>query len=497
MKVNKLLHLPWAIHAPALEVIVNEYAMHLSAPKVEVASLREGYSTRRADRLRRFAGGVGDMQKMMNQFHGEQASYALVEGVAVIMVTGPLTKNYELITYWYDGTAMTAVADALKSALKNPMVKAIMLYVDSPGGTVDGTQELANYIYASRGGKPIIAFTDGSMYSAAMWIGASADASVISGDTAGTGSIGVLATHYDISKAQEMFGLKVTEIYAGQYKTVGTPNRPLTEGDKAVIQSEVDYLYSIFVNDVAKYRATTPDDVLARAAEARCFIGTQGMAAGLVDGVSTYDQLLIDMAAGKAVKKDGAAVAVPANISVPSAVAGMPKEIAAAVAPAKTATKKEESQMDLDELKASHSALYQAVLADGRAQGLKEGARGERARADAIRQNTIAGHEDLAAAAIAEGTGLEGFLLAQTRAEKDAKGLALKKMEADAAQPQPGSEAANAKSVAKTEADATPEEKTKAAWDKDSTLRAEFNNNYAAYEAFAKADADGRVKIKK
>lgn len=476
MKLTELVRLPWAILPAALDNIVRECAAHRAQPKIDHAPLKDAYFARRADRLRTVAGAVGDYRKMLNQFFAEQSSYVVAEGgVAVLMITGPVTKNYELITWYMDGTSTAAIAAGFKAALADQRVKSIMLYIDSPGGHVDGTQELANLIYSSRGGKPVIAFSDGGVYSAAMYIAAAADRLLISGDMAGVGSIGVIATHIDISKAEEAMGIKVTEIYAGKYKGVGSPHRPLSDSDKAIYQAEIDQMYSTFVNDVAKYRGTTPEDVLSRMADGLTFLGTQGIEAGLVDGVSTMDQLLADMAAGVVVGL-GSAPAVPV---------------------AETAVNQKEIQaMDIKELQAKHPDVYAAVVAEGRAlameEGKKAGAEAERTRIAAIREITIPGHEAIAEEAIKSGMSVGAYAIAQSRTEKEVAAAALKAQREEAPAPQPGSgpPAEGAASAA------TPEQKEKAAWEKDEKLRADYNGDFAAYQAYNRAVQSGRVKVK-
>jgi len=175
----------------------------------------------------------------------------------------------------------------IRNALNDSGVGKIILYIDSPGGTVDGTFDLANFIFNNRGQKPIIAYTDGMMLSAAYAIGAAADAVFISGDTTMVGSIGIVAAHEDYSKLEEKIGIKTTEIYSGRYKRIISQYAPLSEEGKKTIQDEVDYLYSIFINDVAKFRGTTSKDVLSRMSTdaKRIFIGHQAITAGLVDGL--------------------------------------------------------------------------------------------------------------------------------------------------------------------------------------------------------------------
>src|SRR3990167_6400724 len=117
------------------------------------------------------------------------------------------------------------------------------------------------------------------------------------GETTQVGSIGVVATHIDISKAEEKAGIKTTEVVAGKYKRVASMYEPLSEEGFNSIQEKVDYIYSLFINDIAKFRGVSPEQVLADMAEGRVFIGANAIKAGLVDGVSTLDGLVSSAAA--------------------------------------------------------------------------------------------------------------------------------------------------------------------------------------------------------
>ena len=138
------------------------------------------------------------------------------------------------------------------------------------------------------------------MASAAYWIGAAADAVVISSDVVQVGSIGVVATHTDVSKSEEMQGIKTTEIVAGKYKRIASQYAPLTQEGRQTIQDHLDYIYSAFVEDVAKFRGVSVDNVLSNMADGRVFIGKQSIDVGLMDGVSTIEKLIEDLNAAGA-----------------------------------------------------------------------------------------------------------------------------------------------------------------------------------------------------
>ena len=271
MKILDILTSPWAIVPSKLVEIVEIYNTHLKGEKIDVKIIE------------------AQIGKPLNR---EEQGYEVNDGVAVIPIDGVISKRMNMFTKISGGASTQLIERDFKQALDDPMVRAIVLNIDSPGGTVDGTFELANLIYESRGRKPIIAYTDGMMASAAYAIGSAADKIFISGNTVQIGSIGVLVTHYDYSVQDEKRGIKITHITAGKYKAVGVDSKPLSSEDREIIQAEVDYLYSGFVQDVARNRGVSPELVLSDMAEGRVFIGKTAISAGLVDGVSTFDKLI-------------------------------------------------------------------------------------------------------------------------------------------------------------------------------------------------------------
>jgi signal peptide peptidase SppA len=161
------------------------------------------------------------------------------EGVAIIAIDGVLAKRMNVLLRIFGGTSSQLIQRDLKNALANPSVRGILLAIDSPGGTVDGTQELAQTVHEGATQKPIAAWSDGLIGSAAYWIGSAAPRVFISGDVVQAGSIGVVATHVDVSKAEASRGIKVTEIVAGRYKRIASQHAPLSDEGQRALQEQV------------------------------------------------------------------------------------------------------------------------------------------------------------------------------------------------------------------------------------------------------------------
>jgi len=226
---------------------------------------------------------------------GGLSPMSVVNGTAVIEVEGVLHRGSPWISRFYGGTNLDTVHGALQAALADPNVRSILFYIDSPGGGISGLQELAGAIREARTRKPVTAWTDGLMASGAYWLASAAGRVFISGDTTMVGSIGVVSRHVDVRKAEEQRGFKTTEIYAGKYKTLGSPHQALSADARAQLQERVDALYRVFVDDVAAGRRTTSRAVLDRMADGRLFIGRAAIDAGLVDGVRSLEETFADL----------------------------------------------------------------------------------------------------------------------------------------------------------------------------------------------------------
>lgn len=134
------------------------------------------------------------------------------DSVAVIRIRGTLMKDDQFC----GPVGMETMGEWIRQADANNRFSAIVLQIDSPGGTVDGTETLANIVKGTK--KPVVAFVDGLMASAALWIGSSADEIFASTDTDEIGSVGVLLSFADLQPAYEKMGVKFHTIVAEQSK---------------------------------------------------------------------------------------------------------------------------------------------------------------------------------------------------------------------------------------------------------------------------------------
>jgi signal peptide peptidase SppA len=206
--------------------------------------------------------------------------------IAVVPVLGPMVKRGSFLDSLFGFGNYEDVQARFDAAVADAGIDAILLEIDSPGGEAAGAFDLADRIFAARGTKPVWAMANDSAFSAAYAIGSAADKLFLT-RTGGVGSIGVLAAHVDQSVYDEKQGVKVTTITAGARKNDFNAHEPLSEDAAGFLQAEVNRLYSMFVDTVARNRGITPDTVCAT--EAGLFFGEDAVKAGLADGVGTVE----------------------------------------------------------------------------------------------------------------------------------------------------------------------------------------------------------------
>jgi signal peptide peptidase SppA len=214
--------------------------------------------------------------------------------IAVLPFYGVVTQR-EVSDLCGPGSVSTQQFTAVfREALADDTIGAILIDIDSPGGSVYGTGELAAEILAARGTKPIVAIANSLAASAAYWVGCAASEFYV---TPGgeVGSIGVWQAHADYSKALEMEGVDMKLISAGKYKVEGNPYEPLGEEAEAFMESRVKDYYATFSQGVSKGRGVSIEQVRNGMGQGRCLGGDAAVAENMVDGVMTFDEVIKKM----------------------------------------------------------------------------------------------------------------------------------------------------------------------------------------------------------
>jgi len=335
--------------------------------------------------------------------------YQVNDGVAIIPAYGSMVKRGGLLSNVSGMTSYERIQRDLQMAAEDPEVVAALLSIDSPGGVVNGCATCADAVSSFADRKPCCAWTDGMMTSAAQWLGAATGGVYIGNDTTELGSIGVIGRHVDVSKMQEMDGVKTTILTAGRYKGVGHPYAPLSAEHQGVMQDRLDYAYTAFVNAMAGYRGSKAEKVLSDMAEGRIFNGRQSIEVGLADGMMSLEDTLSMLRDQGRKKSTGS---VMSFVGLPSPQGGK----------ATAQIQQGGKRMQKEELKEQHPALYAEVFEEGKKVGEKAGEEAavskERERIASVLDVPAAGHSALVKQALIEGVSAESLSLNILKSEK-------------------------------------------------------------------------------
>jgi signal peptide peptidase SppA len=203
-------------------------------------------------------------------------------GVAVIGLHGFVTRRPSFWSTLFGGASLVDLEAALRDAVRDPGVSAIVLDCDSPGGSVTGVHETFEAVRAANAIKPVTVAISGLCASAAYWIASGASRIAIS-PSAEVGSIGVFGIHADRSAFYAAEGITYSVFAAPANKAENVDFVPLSDDARAAMRRRVESHYARFVGDVAVGRGTTPDAVRAGYGEGRVVGSADALAAGLVD----------------------------------------------------------------------------------------------------------------------------------------------------------------------------------------------------------------------
>ena len=261
----RLFGVPLAIHRPKLDVILSVLGARI---------------------------GLADLAAPVGYTPAARALGPPSGKVAVIPIHGTLVRRTSGIEAESGLASYTGIAAQLDAALASPEIAAILLDIDSPGGESGGVFDLADRIRAASEVKPVWAVANDMAFSAAYAL-ASAATRVFVARTGGVGSIGVIAMHVDQSVKDAQDGVRYTAVFAGERKNDLNPHEPISNEAHAVLKAEVDRIYDLFVETVARHRGLDADAV--RATEAGLFFGPDAVATGLADAVGSLEDALTQL----------------------------------------------------------------------------------------------------------------------------------------------------------------------------------------------------------
>lgn len=197
---------------------------------------------------------------------------------ALISIDGVIGKHLSMLETQCGGVDLDSVTSQLIAARDDTNIEYVVLYFNTPGGSVTGVAELGQLISDIANTKDVIGYADCMCASAGMWLASQCNAFYVA-PSAQIGSIGVYCLLLDESVALANEGVKVNAISAGKYKLSGASFQPLTDDERAMFQSDIDKTYSAFKSAVLLKRDVADDDM-----QGQVFDGEVAVEKNLADG---------------------------------------------------------------------------------------------------------------------------------------------------------------------------------------------------------------------
>lgn len=193
------------------------------------------------------------------------------------------SNNLEKITLTGPILDATSIVEQIDEARENKKIKGVLFSIDSPGGAVAPSVEIAYAIKRLRETKPTVVYAAGIMasggYYSAIW-----GSEIIANPGSMIGSIGVIMEGADISELMQKVGVKTQVVHAGTYKQVGTFDRPWNSAERAELDKVINGTYNLFVHDVAQARKLDINQS-REYADAHIFTADQAKKVGLIDTI--------------------------------------------------------------------------------------------------------------------------------------------------------------------------------------------------------------------
>lgn len=193
------------------------------------------------------------------------------------------------------------IRDQIEKIKSYSNIKGVLLLIDSPGGSVGASIEVANLIKELRDNIPIVAHIEGVMASGSYYSGMYSD-KIIANRGAIIGSIGVIFNGFNIKPLLDTIGIKEQTLQEGQYKSIGTPFREWKLSEKEFLQNLIKEQYKMFVSDVIQTRNLTNTDPKVFA-DGKVFSASQALKLGLIDALGSQNQAIQELLEITQVKK--------------------------------------------------------------------------------------------------------------------------------------------------------------------------------------------------
>lgn len=217
-------------------------------------------------------------------FEGDEA----VQGnVAIVEVKGTITGDGDLSAF-ADGASASTITRLLREADDDEAVKAVIIEINSGGGTPVASAEIAAAVSALS--KPSVAWIRDVGASGAYWVASSAD-HVVAHPLSVTGSIGVQGSYLEFSGLLERYNVTYERLVAGDYKDAGSPLKGMTPAERALMEQKLQKMHEVFIGAVAQNRNLSVKDV-SKVADGFFLLGSEALDTGLVDELGGYEEVV-------------------------------------------------------------------------------------------------------------------------------------------------------------------------------------------------------------
>jgi len=203
--------------------------------------------------------------------------------IALIPIKGIIGSVSSSIPFSSSQDNTELILNALEKSKENKNIKAVILEINSPGGTVIASKEIANAV--KNLDKPVISLIREVGASGAYWVASSSDY-IIADELSITGSIGVISSYLQFSGLLENYNITYERLIAGQFKDIGSPFKELTNEERIILQKKLDKIQEVFVNEVKENRNLDNTEEIEKGL---FYLGSEALELGLVDELGNKD----------------------------------------------------------------------------------------------------------------------------------------------------------------------------------------------------------------
>ncbi|MDP3734568.1 MAG: signal peptide peptidase SppA [Nanoarchaeota archaeon] len=214
-----------------------------------------------------------------------------IGNVAIIPIEGPIMVGSGQV---FSGEAVVSSGDItnfIQEAEQNPQIKAIILVINSPGGSAVASDEIAAAVVKAE--KPVVALIREVGASGGYWVASAADY-IVANRMSITGSIGVISSYLEFSGLLNDYNVTYQRMIAGKYKDLGTPFKGLAADERTILQEKLNTIHDFFIQGVAENRGLDVNAV-RKIATGEFYLGIEALKLGLVDelgDMATVEQYL-------------------------------------------------------------------------------------------------------------------------------------------------------------------------------------------------------------